>query len=97
MNQIEYDGLITFHPGYYIKDMIEEQNITRSELAEKMQVSKKYLDDIIDGNINLTEEMAKKLSELFGTSISLWINLNKSFIEKKAEIEKKKPMNMNAV
>ena len=29
MNKIEYKDLITFHPGYYVKDYIDEQGITQ--------------------------------------------------------------------
>ena len=33
MNKIEYEELIAFHPGYYVKDYIEDQGITQEELA----------------------------------------------------------------
>ncbi len=29
MNKIEYQELIAFHPGYYVKDYIDEQGITQ--------------------------------------------------------------------
>ena len=34
MNKIEYQELIAFHPGYYVKDCIDEQGITQEELAK---------------------------------------------------------------
>lgn len=89
MNKIEYEELIAFHPGYYIKDYIEELGITQEELAKRLQTTPKYVSDLVNGRINLTEEMVLKLSIVFGTSTTMWLNLNKKYIEKKLEIEKR--------
>ncbi len=90
MNKVEYQELIAFHPGYYIKDYIEEQGITQEELAKRLQTTPKYVSDLVNGKINLTDEMALRLSIVFGTSVKLWLNLNQKYIEKKLEIEKRK-------
>lgn len=86
MNKIIYKDIITFHPGYYIKKLIEETGMTQDELSKRLDTSGKYVSTLINGKIDLTDEMASKLSTVFGTSISLWLNLNKTFIEKKIEI-----------
>lgn len=92
MNKIEYEELIAFHPGYYIKDYIEEQGITQEELAKRLQTTPKYVSDLVNGRIHLTEEMVLKLSIVFGTSTTMWLNLNQKYIEKKLEIEKRKQL-----
>jgi len=89
MNKLEYQELIAFHPGYYVKDYIDEQGITQEELAKRLQTTPKYISDLVNGRINLTDEMVLKLSIVFGTSTKLWLNLNQKFIEKKLEIEKR--------
>lgn len=89
MNKIEYQELIAFHPGYYVKDYIDEQGITQEELAKRLQATPKYISDLVNGRINLTEEMVLKLSIVFGTSTEMWLNLNQKYIEKKLEIEKR--------
>lgn len=89
MNKIEYEELIAFHPGYYVKDWIEEQGITQEELAKRLQTTPKYVSDLVNGKINLTDEMVLKLSIVFGTSTTMWLNLNQKYIEKKLEIEKR--------
>lgn len=90
MNKIEYQELIAFHPGYYIKDYIDEQGITQEELAKRLQKTPKYVSDLVNGKINLTEEMVSRLSIVFGTSTKMWLNLNLKYIEKRIEIEKQK-------
>lgn len=92
MNKIEYQELMAFHPGYYIKDSIEEQGITQEELAKRLQTTPKYVSDLVNGRINLTDEMVLRLSTVFGTSTRMWLNLNQKYIEKKLEIEKRKKL-----
>lgn len=90
MSKIEYKDLITFHPGYYIKDYIDELGMTQEELAQRLQTTPKYVSDLVNGRINLTDEMVLKLATVFGTSATMWLNLNQRYIEKKIEIEKRK-------
>ncbi len=89
MNKIEYEELIAFHPGYYVKDYIEDQGITQEELAKRLQTTPKYISDLVNGRISLTNEMVLKLSIVFGTSTTMWLNLDQKYIEKKLEIERR--------
>jgi len=89
-NIIEYKELAAFHPGYYVKDLIDDQGITQEELAKRLQTTPKTVSDLVNGRINLTDEMVLKLSIVFETSTSMWLNLNQKFVEKKLEIEEKK-------
>ena len=89
MNKMSYKELITFHPGYYVKDLLEEDGMTQEELAKRLQTSGKNVSDLIHGKINLTDEMALRLSIVFGTSVTMWLNLNKTYAEKKLEIERR--------
>ena len=88
MSKIEYKELIAFHPGYYVKEMIEYEGMSQDELAKRLQTSGKNVSDLINGKANLSDEMALNLSIVFGTSVSMWLNLNQKYIEKKLEIEK---------
>lgn len=92
MNKIEYQELIAFHPGYYVKDYIDELGITQEELSKRLQTTPKYVSDLVNGRINLTDEMVLKLSIVFGTSTKLWLNLNRSYIEKKLEVERREKL-----
>ncbi len=89
MSKTEYKELIAFHPGYYIKCYLDDQNLTQEELAKRLQMSPKYVSELVNGRINLTDEMVLKLSIVFDTTTSMWLNLNKNYIEKKLEIEKR--------
>lgn len=90
MNKLEYKNQIAFHPGYYIKEMLEYEGISQNELAIRLQISEKNMSDLLHGKTNLSDEMAKNLSIVFGTSVSMWLNLNQKYLEKKREIENSK-------
>lgn len=90
MNKISYEELIAFHPGYYIKEMIEDLAITQDELAKRLDTTGKTVSELLNGRINLTDEMALRLSIVFDTSVDMWLNLNKSYIYKKLEIERRR-------
>ena len=61
MSKIEYKELLAFHPGYYVKDYIDDQQISQDELAKRLQVSSKYVSDLVNGRIALTDDMVLKL------------------------------------
>ena len=64
-----------FHPSYYIKEYLEEMDITQDEFAKRLGVSGKQISLILNENASITPDIAYKLSNLLGTSESLWLNL----------------------
>lgn len=87
---ISYEEIIAFHPGYYVKEMIEDLAMTQDELAKRLDTSAKTVSELVNGKINLSYELANKLSIVFGTSRDMWLNLNKTYLQKKLEIENRK-------
>mgnify|MGYP003277189085 CR=1 FL=1 len=92
MNKVEYKHLIAFHPGYYIKDMIEDMEISQEEFANRLGVSGKTVSKLINGKINLSNDVALQLSTMFGTSTEMWLNLQQSYNVKCLEIAKEKQL-----
>ena len=95
MVKLEYKNQIAFHPGYYIKEMLEYEGMSQTELAIRLQISEKDMSDLIHGKTDLSDEMAMNLSIVFGTSVSLWLNLNQKYLAKKLEIERKNRVHTN--
>ena len=95
-NKTEYKELIAFHPGYYIADMIEELEISQEEFAARMGTTGKTISKLVNGQSNLTKELAQKLSNMFGTSVDVWLNLQTKYDEKILEIERKKEVDEQA-
>jgi antitoxin HigA-1 len=67
------------HPGEILADELEEINITISQLAQRIHVSEETLDRIVQGDANLTGDIALKLGRFFNTGAELWMNLQKAY------------------
>lgn len=90
MNKIEYKNIMAFHPGYYVAEVIEDMEITQEEFATRLGTTPKTVSKLLSGQINLSNDLAQKLSIMLGTSIEVWLNLQKIYDQKKLEIEKEK-------
>lgn len=68
------------HPGGIIKrHYLEPLALTVSEVAEVLGVSRKTLSKIINGRGSVTADMALRLSQAFGTTPELWLNLQQNY------------------
>ena len=74
-NYIEYNNKIFFHPGYYIKEIIEDYGLTQEDFAKRLDTTAKDISLIIKGEQSISIDIATKLSRMLGTSISYWLNL----------------------
>ncbi len=89
MSKKEYKELIAFHPGYYLKDIIEEMNVTQEEFAKRLGTTGKHLSDILKGKVKLSNDIAVNLSMMLGTSVDVWLNLQETYTKKVLEIERR--------
>lgn len=89
-NITEYKDIVAFHPGYYVADIIEDMGISQAEFATRMGTTAKTLSNLVNGQINLSNDLAKKLSVMLGTSSEIWLNLQSTYNHKIVEIEKEK-------
>ena len=55
-----------------------------------MGTTPKTLSQLLNGQANISNDLAKKLSTMLGTSVDLWLNLQKSYDKKIIEIETEK-------
>jgi addiction module HigA family antidote len=63
------------HPGEVLKQLcLEPLDITVSEAAKALGVSRKTLSAITNGRAGISPEMAMRLSIAFGTSAESWLN-----------------------
>ncbi len=86
-NIIEHGNQIAFHPGYYIKELVEDSGLTQEDFSKRLDTTPKNLSKIINGEQGLSRDMAMKLARMLGTSIDYWLNLQKQFDAKIAEFE----------
>lgn len=84
-NYTEYKDKVAVHPGYYIKEIIDESGLTQADFAKRLGTTPKNLSILVRGEQSLSVDMANKLSRMLGTSITLWLNLQQAYDQMTAE------------
>ena len=65
----------TLHPSIYIKEILKTSKITSKEFVAKTGIP----EDVLLGNMDITYDVAYKLSLYFDNSIDFWLNLQKNY------------------
>lgn len=73
-----------FHPSFYIKEYIDELQMTQDEFAKRLGITGKQVSLLLKEEANITPDIALKLATLIGTSIEFWLNLQSKFNAYKA-------------
>lgn len=67
------------HPGIYVKDAIDELGLSQSEFALRTGLSNENVSKLINGESNITFEVASKLASFFHNSVEGWLNLQTKY------------------
>lgn len=78
-NYLEFGNKIAFHPGYYIKEYIDELGLTQEDFANRLGTTPKNISYIVRGGQSISVDIANKLSRLIGTSVQYWLNLQTEY------------------
>ena len=82
---VENINLIAFHPGQYIGELIEDYQMTQKEFAEKLGLSPKTINKLVNGEESISNDIAQKLEKFTNISMKTWLNLQTSYDTKVAE------------
>jgi antitoxin HigA-1 len=64
------------HPGEFIReDILAEFSLTQAELADRLGVSRRSINQLVNGKRGVTADMALRLARFTNTSPQLWLNL----------------------
>lgn len=72
--------LANIHPGEVLfEEFLQPLNITQSQIAEAIHLSVQDINDIIQGQKNITADTAIRFSIYFGTSDKFWLGLQNDY------------------
>jgi antitoxin HigA-1 len=63
------------HPGELIGDTLEELNISVTEAARGLGITRQQLHNVIAGRSGITPEMAVKLEKAIGSTADTWLRM----------------------
>jgi len=79
MNTIKR-GMPVMHPGQLIKsELVEANELTISEIAEMLQVSRQAVSNIINERADISPEMALRIATVFGGTADIWLHLQSKY------------------
>ncbi len=81
------NGMRPVHPGEILVEELEELGLSANALAHALGVPTNRITAILKGQRGVTADTALRLSRYFGTTPLLWLNLQKTFELRTAEIE----------
>lgn len=82
------NGMMPVHPGEILREEMETINISAKALSKSLCVPVNRITVILNGQRGVSAEMALRLARYFGTTPNLWLNLQKTWELRRAEIDK---------
>ena len=81
------------HPGtVFLEDVMKPLNLTVTDAARMLGVSRKALSEFVNEKASLSAEMALRISKATGTSVESWMNMQQKLTLWNAR--KKEPQNV---
>ena len=81
------NGMRPVHPGEILRDELDELGISANALSKALDVPVNRVTAILNGQRGVTANTALRLARYFGTTPQLWLNLQKTWELRRAEIE----------
>lgn len=63
------------HPGEVISDILDDLGMTQTKFAEILGVSRRTVNEIVQGRRPITVDMAIRIGKALGNGPQLWLNL----------------------
>ncbi len=81
-----YQPDFAVHPGEHLEELLETSGMTQAELADRLGVHKKTVNEIVKGKASLTSDVALRLSKVFQYPAHLWNNMQRNYDETVARL-----------
>ncbi len=81
------NGMRPVHPGEILREELDELGLSANALAKALGVPVNRITMILNAQRGVSADTALRLARYFGTTPQLWMNLQKSWELRRAEIE----------
>ena len=80
------NGMRPVHPGEVLRDELDELGLSANALSKALGVPVNRVTMILNGQRGVSADTALRLARYFGTTPQLWLNLQKTWELRQAEI-----------
>ena len=81
------NGMRPVHPGEILRDELDTLELSANALSKELGVPVNRITMILNGKRGVSADTALRLARYFGTTPQLWLNLQKSWELRRAEIQ----------
>ena len=81
------NGMRPVHPGEILRDELDALALSAKALSKALGVPVNRVTTILNGQRGVSADTALRLARYFGTTPQLWLNLQKTWELRRAEIE----------
>lgn len=74
-------------PGETLKELLEDRGMSQKDFAQRMDMSENYINKLINGEVQLTNDVALRLEMVLGIRVHFWNNLESIYREKLIKVE----------
>ena len=85
-------SFIATPPGATIKEQLNDKGMSQKEFAARMDMSEKHISKLINGEVQLTPEVAVRLEIVLGVPAKFWNNLEAVYREKLVKVKAENAM-----
>lgn len=85
-------SFIATPPGATVKEQLLDREMNQKEFAARMGMSEKHISRLINGDVQLTLDTARKLEMVLGIPAHVWCNLEQVYREKLLLVEEENAM-----
>ena len=81
------NGMTPVHPGEILAEELEELGLSANAFAKALGVPTNRITAIMNGQRGVTADTALRLARYFGTGPQVWLNLQKTYELRRAELD----------
>ena len=81
------NGMRPAHPGEVLREELDELGLSANALSKALGVPVNRVTMILNGQRGMSADTALRLARYFGSTPQLWLNLQKTWELRQAEIE----------
>jgi addiction module HigA family antidote len=86
------NGLAAIHPGEFLRETLDELELTQAALAKALDVSPMRVSHVLRGDRPVTAELALRLGRALGQTPQYWLNLQTTYDLKIAQADMKESL-----
>lgn len=79
-------------PGATIKEQLIDRGMSQKEFAARMEMSEKHISRLVNGEVQLTPDVAMRLEMVLGLPARFWLNLEVIYREKLSKVKAENEM-----